>query len=119
MKTIQIFEPAMCCSTGVCGPGVDSELIRMTGAVRNLRKKDVNISRFNLTGNPGAFVENQTIRGLLESEGVDALPVTVVDGNLVKKGMYPTNQELADWSGVSIDEISKKPQFQIKLNVSK
>ncbi|RYM06077.1 arsenite efflux transporter metallochaperone ArsD [Sporolactobacillus sp. THM7-7] len=119
MKTIQIFEPAMCCSTGVCGPSVDSELIRVTGAVRNLRKKDVNISRFNLTGDPGAFATNQTIRDLLDSEGVNVLPVTIADGTIVKKGTYPTNQELADWSGVSIDEISKKPQFQIKLNVSK
>ncbi|RYL88087.1 arsenite efflux transporter metallochaperone ArsD [Sporolactobacillus sp. THM19-2] len=117
MKTIQIFEPAMCCSTGVCGPGIDPELIRITGAVHNLRKGGVNISRFNLTNHPGAFAKNQAIQDLLESEGMDVLPVTIADGKVVKKGNYPSNQELADWTKVSIDEIGKKQQFQIKLNV--
>jgi hypothetical protein len=119
MERIQIFEPAMCCSTGVCGPSVDQDLIRITGAVGNLRKNGFNISRFNLTSDPAAFVQNQVVHNLLENEGMDVLPITIADGTVVKKGTYPTNQELADWSGVSIDEISKKQQFQIKLNVSK
>ncbi|SFG65035.1 arsenite efflux transporter metallochaperone ArsD [Sporolactobacillus nakayamae] len=119
MERIQIFEPAMCCSTGVCGPSVDQELIRITGAVGNLRKNGFNISRFNLTSDPAAFVQNQAIHDLLEDEGMSVLPATIADGKVVKKGTYPTNQELADWSGVSIDKISKKQQFQIKLNVSK
>ena len=33
MKKIEIFDPAMCCSTGVCGPGVDPELLRMATMV--------------------------------------------------------------------------------------
>lgn len=117
MKTIQIFEPAMCCSTGVCGPGIDPELIRITGAVHNLRKQNVDISRFNLTSHPDAFANNQSIQDLLTSEGMDVLPVTVGDGKVVKKGSYPSNQELAGWTAISVDEISKKQQFQIKLNV--
>jgi len=28
MKTIEIFDPAMCCSSGVCGPSVDPKLVR-------------------------------------------------------------------------------------------
>ncbi|MCI1859704.1 MAG: arsenite efflux transporter metallochaperone ArsD [Sporolactobacillus sp.] len=117
MKSIQIFEPAMCCSTGVCGPSINPELIRITGAVHNLRKSGVAISRFNLTSHPGAFAKNQTIQDLLEDEGMEALPVTIADGTVVKKGSYPSNQELADWTKVSFDEISKKQQFQIKLGV--
>lgn len=117
MKNIQIFEPAMCCPTGVCGPGIDPELIRITGAVHNLRKKGVAISRFNLTGHPGAFAKNQTIQNLIKSDGMEVLPVTFADGTVVKKGHYPTNRELAEWTHVSEDEIGKKQHFQIKLNV--
>lgn len=27
MKTIQIFDPALCCSSGVCGPETDPALV--------------------------------------------------------------------------------------------
>ena len=30
MKTMKIYEPAMCCTTGLCGVGVDSELLRVS-----------------------------------------------------------------------------------------
>jgi hypothetical protein len=119
MEKIQIFEPAMCCSTGVCGPSVDQDLIRITGAVSNLRRNGFNISRVNLTSDPAAFVQNQVVHNLLENEGVDVLPITIADGTLVKKRSYPTNQELADWTGIFLAEIDKKRQFQIKLNVNK
>lgn len=35
MKTasIEIFEPALCCSTGVCGPEVDESLVRFAADV--------------------------------------------------------------------------------------
>jgi hypothetical protein len=118
MKSIQIFEPAMCCATGVCGPGVNPELIRITGAVGNLQRQGYPINRYNLANDPAVFVESKTIHDLLESKGVDVLPATFVDGQLVKERMYPTNQELADWTGVSLDKLSKKPQFRIKLNVN-
>lgn len=36
MKKMIIFEPAMCCSTGVCGPGVDPELLRVSTVINNL-----------------------------------------------------------------------------------
>lgn len=39
MKKIEIFDPAMCCSTGVCGPSVNPELIRVAAVVENLKKK--------------------------------------------------------------------------------
>ncbi len=29
MSVIEIFDPAMCCSTGVCGPSIDTELMRV------------------------------------------------------------------------------------------
>lgn len=117
MDNIQIFEPAMCCSTGVCGPSVHSELIRFTGVVSHLQRNGFPINRYNLASDPAVFAENKAIHDLLEDKGMDVLPATFINGKLVKEKTYPTNQELADWSGASLDELNKKPQFRIKLNV--
>ena len=32
MTHLQVFDPPMCCSTGVCGPQVDPELPRFAAA---------------------------------------------------------------------------------------
>ena len=29
MKKIEIFDPAMCCPTGLCGPNIDPEIKRI------------------------------------------------------------------------------------------
>lgn len=96
MKKMIIFDPAMCCSTGVCGPSVDPELLRMSTVLNSLSKKGVVIDRYNLTSNPQVFVDNKVINELLNIEGVDILPVTIVDGEVVKTKTYPTNKELCE-----------------------
>lgn len=37
MKKMKIFEPAMCCPTGICGVGVDPELLRISAALDTLK----------------------------------------------------------------------------------
>lgn len=96
MKKMIIFDPAMCCSTGVCGPSVDPELLRMSTVLNSLNKKGIIVERYNLTSNPQAFVENRAINDLLNSEGVEILPVTMLDGEVVKTKSYPTNKELCE-----------------------
>lgn len=93
MKKMVIFDPAMCCSTGVCGPGVDPELLRVSTTLNNLKNKGIVVERYNLTSEPQAFVDNITINKLLNSDGVEILPVTIVDGEVVKTKEYPTNTE--------------------------
>ena len=39
MKKIHIYEPAMCCPTGLCGPSIDPELLRMSFVMNNLKKQ--------------------------------------------------------------------------------
>jgi hypothetical protein len=84
MVKIIIFEPAMCCSTGLCGPVVDLELLRITTVISNLGKNGVKVERYNLNSNPEAFVDNIVIYEILNRDGVDVLPVTIVDGKVVK-----------------------------------
>lgn len=112
MKKMIIFDPAMCCSTGVCGPSVDPELLRMSTVLNSLKKKGIEVERHNLTSNPQAFVDNNVINQLLNSEGVDILPVTMVDGEVVKTKAYPTNKELCEMLEVPEDYL--KTTLKIK-----
>lgn len=93
---IEIFDPAMCCSTGVCGPSVDPELVRIQEALRQIQKQApvVQVDRFSLTGDPQAFVANSAVAELLKSEGPECLPLVFADGEIVSKGKYPDNDQI-------------------------
>jgi hypothetical protein len=93
MKKMIIFDPAMCCSTGVCGPSVDKDLLRVSTVINNLKNKGVIVERHNLTSNPQIFVDNKVINLMLLKEGIEVLPVTMVDGEVVKTKVYPSNEE--------------------------
>lgn len=108
MKKIMIYEPAMCCSTGVCGPSVDKELLRVATVIENLTQKGAAICRFNLSGQPGAFVENQLISDYVKQHGLDILPIILVDGQVAKTKSYPTNEEFAEWTGLEVTLQPKK-----------
>ena len=57
MKKLAIYEPAMCCDTGICGVSVDPELLRISAVINNLKKNGIAVERYNLTNAPMAFVE--------------------------------------------------------------
>ncbi|MTI95499.1 MAG: arsenite efflux transporter metallochaperone ArsD [Firmicutes bacterium] len=99
MKQVQVFDPAMCCSTGVCGPSVDPELTRIAAALEQLKKNGVEVIRHNLGQSPQAFAENAEVGKLLKEKGPEVLPITIVDGQVVKTGSYPTDAELDSWLG--------------------
>lgn len=100
MKTMQIFEPAMCCPTGLCGVGVDPELLRISSVLETLKKNGVTVERFNLSNAPMEFVNNKTVNAFLNDKGPDGLPVTVLEGEIVLTGRYPTNAEFTQWLGL-------------------
>lgn len=106
---MQIFEPAMCCSTGLCGVGVDPELLRISTVLNTLKNNGVEVDRFNLTNAPGEFVTNKTVNAYLNENGVDGLPVIVVDNEIVITGRYPSNEELAKLLNVPDRYIGEQP----------
>ena len=108
MKKIEIFDPAMCCSTGVCGPGIDPELLRVATVVSSLQERGVSIRRHNLASEPQDFISNKTIAAVLEKEGADILPVTILDDEIIKKRAYPTNAEFAAWTEIEVAD--EKPE---------
>lgn len=112
MSKIEIFDPAMCCSTGICGPGIDQELLRVATTINTLTKKGINITRYGLSGEPQAFVDNKKVNEYLMKEDVEVLPLTLVDGEVVKTKQYPTNAEFAKWAGLSQEELAEVPSTE-------
>ncbi len=114
MVKMIIFDPAMCCSTGLCGPVIDLELLRISTVISNLEKNGVKVERYNLNSNLQAFVDNIVIHEILNRDGVDVLPVTIVDGKVVKTNKYPTNDELLKFLDVPESYIKgiEKPATQ-------
>ena len=111
MKKMIIFDPAMCCSTGVCGPSINTELLRVSTVINKLKSEGILVERYNLTSNPQIFVDNKIVNKVLMEKGVEVLPITMVDGEIVKYGSYPTNNEFC-----TLLEI---PAETLKTNIKK
>lgn len=103
MKTMKIFEPAMCCPTGLCGVGVDPELLRISTTLNALKQNGVEVQRFNLSNAPAEFIRNKPVTEYLQKFGPDKLPVVLVDDFIVIAGRYPTNEEFIRWLELSAD----------------
>lgn len=97
MKSIQVYDPALCCSTGVCGPDVDPVLPRIAAFLSQLASKGIKVERYNLAQQPMAFVMNPKVKALLDSGGVAVLPLVYIDDELVLKGSYPESEQCARW----------------------
>ncbi len=97
MKTIQVYDKPMCCSTGVCGPEVDPVLPQFAADLDWLKSQGHKVERYNLAQQPQAFIENKSIHQVLSTEGTDSLPVVVIDGEIVSRTVYPSRDTLAGW----------------------
>lgn len=94
MNQLDVYDPATCCATGVCGPGVDESLAQFASALEALRERGVAVSRYNLSQQPGAFAGNATVSAALKQDGVGCLPLVLADGRILSRGRYPTRGEL-------------------------
>ena len=101
MKTIQVFDPALCCSTGVCGIELDQALVSFSADVDWVRRNGGHIERFNLAQEPMAFAESPTVNAFLTRSGHEALPLILIDGEVALAGRYPKRAELARWTGIA------------------
>ena len=99
MSKVQVFDPPMCCSTGVCGPEVDPSLVRFAADLDWLRTKGVEVERFNLSQDPAPFVGNPLVAQAMRS-GDGALPLLLVDGKIAARGRYPAREALAALAGL-------------------
>jgi hypothetical protein len=106
--TIRVFDPAMCCSSGVCGPSIDPELARFAADVDWLQKQGVKVERFNLSQQPAAFAETSAVKAALE-RGMEVLPLLMVDDRVAVEGAYPSRETLAALAGVVVKRLGVAP----------
>ena len=94
---VEIFDPPLCCPSGLCGPVIDPTLLDISEAVLRIGKEfegRVRVERYLLSQQPGRFMQNADVARLLKERGVGVLPVTVVDGRVLKMEEYPSYDEL-------------------------
>lgn len=94
---IEVYDPAMCCSTGVCGPDVDDSLSEFANDVKWMKSQGIEVNRFNLGQEPEAFKSNPVVITRLKKEGSDILPIIFINGERVSEGAYPDRNQLKSW----------------------
>lgn len=109
MSDVRVFDPAMCCDSGVCGPKVDPVLPRFAADLDWLRQQGVMVTRFNLARQPQAFVDTPAVQAALQEDPERALPLVLVDGVEKSRGRYPSREELANWSGMKSETAAAAP----------
>ena len=113
MTKIDVFDPPMCCSSGVCGPHVDPLLAAFAADVDWLITQGVRVTRHNLAQEPQAFVANALVQQTLQREGDACLPLVLVNGEIAGRGAYPRRQELARLAGLMASASSTKPKIRL------
>jgi hypothetical protein len=112
MTHIDVFDPPMCCSTGVCGPSVDPLLAAFAADVEWLTAHGVTVMRHNLSQDPQPFVSNTRVLDLMRSEGTKCLPIVLVNGEELGHGAYPRRDALARAAGLVPNASSTKPRVR-------
>ncbi len=107
MKTIEVFDRPLCCSTGICGPSVDPALVQFAADLAWLKDQKVDVHRYNLAHEPGAFTRHADVTDALQAGQVQCLPLIRVEGRIVSQGNYPDRAHLAAWCGI-VDEVGAK-----------
>ena len=110
MKKVIIYDPALCCPTGLCGVNIDPELMRIAVIVETLKRKGIAIERYNLRDNPQVYVSTKVVNDFLMKDGAEKFPIITVDGEIAITGAYPTNKQIAEWFNISEDELTVKKQ---------
>lgn len=116
---IQVFDPPMCCSTGICGPGVDPALVNFTADLDWLKRLGVEVERYNLSQQTQAFVSNAIVTAALKKDGNKCLPLILIDGKIATQGVYPTREKLAELTNLdySASKNQKETSSGLKFTV--
>jgi hypothetical protein len=91
---VEIFDPPMCCPTGLCGPTLDQTLLDVNEMVMSLQRANLRVERYQMASSPNAFLGNAKVMKLVREKQMEALPITVVRGKVIKVGAYPTLDEV-------------------------
>ncbi|BCS32927.1 hypothetical protein TBR22_A21510 [Luteitalea sp. TBR-22] len=115
MTRIDVFDPPLCCSSGVCGPSVDPLLAAFAADVQWLGQQGVEVVRHNLAQAPQDFVSTAVVKELLSLEGEACLPVVLVNGEVLQRGAYPRREALARAAGLAPAASTAKPRLKLSM----
>ncbi len=110
MSKLVIYDPAMCCPSGMCGVSIDPEILRVATTLHSFRKYGIEVKRYNLTSNPMEFVTHPEVNRLIQEKGLACLPITVLDERVILSARYPTDQEMVKMVGLPMSVLSNKPK---------
>lgn len=91
---VAIFDPPMCCPTGLCGPALDQTLLDTNELILSLKARGLHVERYQMLSHPHAFTGNAEVMRLVRERSMDALPITTVYGAVIKSGAYPTRADI-------------------------
>ena len=91
---VEFFDPPLCCPTGLCGPTLDQALLDVNEMILALRGESLRVERYQMTSHPNAFLGNQQVMKLVREKQLDALPIVLVHGKVIKVGAYPSLEEI-------------------------
>lgn len=111
---LTIYDPPMCCSSGVCGPNVDPKLVRLSADVAFLKTRGVEVERFNLGHQPQAFMDSPLVISNMGATG-ENLPLFIVGEEIRSSGRYPNRQEIAGWFGIEASAAVEKPRHELRV----
>lgn len=118
MLKLEVFDPPMCCATGICGNNVDPKLVTFASDLEWLKKQGIDVVRHGLSFEPAEFVKNEDVKTTLQKEGNDSLPIVVADNQLVYKGIYPSREQLAKTCNIAWkDEFATEETAKIEAEV--
>ncbi|MCL4559808.1 MAG: arsenite efflux transporter metallochaperone ArsD [Chloroflexi bacterium] len=93
---VEIFDPPMCCPTGMCGPTIDQTLLDVSEMIAKLQSYGYQVERYQMSTHPGAFISNVEIMKLIREKQMAALPIVVVRGKVIAEGNYPKLTEIQE-----------------------
>jgi len=107
MIDLTIYDPAMCCPTGICGANIDQKIVDFAADLDWLKSLGVGVKRINLSQEPALFAENPLVKTVLESSGVDGLPAIIAGDVLASSGVFPDRATLAEMAGLTAAQIAE------------
>jgi hypothetical protein len=91
---VEIFDPPMCCPTGLCGLTLDQTLLDVNEMIQALQNAGLQVARYQMTSHPNAFLGNLEVMRLVREKQMAALPIVLVRGKIVAEGSYPKLAEI-------------------------
>jgi hypothetical protein len=91
---VELFDPPLCCPTGLCGPTLDQTLLDANEMVLALKAGGVGVERYQMASHPHIFLRHPEVMRLVRERGMDAFPITAIAGRVIKVGAYPSREEI-------------------------